>query len=201
MEDNRGNDGRFTPKQTAEDILEAVDTHEPAATSEVASELGVTRQSVDYRLRKMRDEGVVLSKKIGASLVWYLPDDLSIQPIDEELDHDQEEIVDELDEERRDGLDEVDFPKGKDRDRCEAAVYAARDLLVEEGPSTMREIVAEVMPEYPLGYDVGAALTSIEAGDRYRGAWWRRVVKPGLEALDDVEKPPRGASRWEIRDP
>jgi hypothetical protein len=60
----------------------------------------------------------------------------------------------------------------------------------------MRELVAAVMPDHPLGYDVDGALEKIEADDRYRGAWWRRVVKPGLEARDDVEKPPRGGSDW-----
>jgi hypothetical protein len=74
------------------------------------------------------------------------------------------------------------------------AVQAARDHLRDHGPATMRELVAAVMPDHPLGYDVDGALEKIEADDRYRGAWWRRVVKPGLEARDDVEKPPRGGS-------
>ncbi|WP_251344415.1 hypothetical protein [Haloplanus halophilus] len=47
----------------------------------------------------------------------------------------------------------------------------------------MREIVVEVMPGHPVGYDVHGALEKVEAGDRYRWAWWRRVVKPGLKAL------------------
>ena len=45
--------------------------------------------------------------------------------------------------------------------------------------------------------DVDAALAKVEAGERYRGAWWRRIVKPGLETFDDVEKPARGASEWQ----
>jgi len=36
-------------------------------------------------------------------------------------------------------------------------------------------------------HDVDAALAKVEAGERYRGAWWRRIVKPGLETFDDVE--------------
>jgi hypothetical protein len=52
------------------------------------------------------------------------------------------------------------------------------------------------MPEHPLGHDVDHAVDKIDSGDRFRGAWWRRVVKPGLEALDDVESPPCGASEW-----
>jgi hypothetical protein len=45
--------------------------------------------------------------------------------------------------------------------------------------------------------DVDAALAKVEAGERYRGAWWRRIVKPGLETFEDVEKPARGASEWQ----
>lgn len=48
--------------------------------------------------------------------------------------------------------------------------------------------------------DVDEALAKIETGDRYRGAWWRRIVKPGLEALDDVQKPARGQSEWKCRE-
>ena len=48
------------------------------------------------------------------------------------------------------------------------------------------------MSDLWLGYDV----PELDPGDRYRGAWWRRVVKPGLKALPDVEAPSRGASDW-----
>lgn len=44
--------------------------------------------------------------------------------------------------------------------------------------------------------DVDVALEKVEAGERFRGAWWRKVVKPGLEALDDVQNPSRGGSEW-----
>ena len=87
---------------------------------------------------------------------------------------------------------DLQFPEGRDPDECEAAVLAARDYLREHGPATMREIVTAVMPEHPVGYDV----PELEPGERYRGAWWRRVVKPGLQALPDVKAPSRGASEW-----
>jgi len=93
-------------------------------------------------------------------------------------------------------LADVDFPSGKNLDACGDAVHAARRLLKEQGAASMREIVAAVHPDHPLGYDVDAALAKVEAGERYRGAWWRRIVKPGLETFDDVEKPARGASEW-----
>lgn len=89
-------------------------------------------------------------------------------------------------------LADVEFPSSKSREECVEAVEAAYAHLQREGSSTMREFVREVMPEHPLGYDV----PELESGERYRGAWWRRIVKPGLEALPDVESPPSGASDW-----
>lgn len=66
--------GRFTPAVSDDEVLEAVRVHEPAATSEVADELGIARQSADYRLRQLLDRGDVERKKIGASAVWFLPE-------------------------------------------------------------------------------------------------------------------------------
>jgi len=89
-------------------------------------------------------------------------------------------------------LKDVEFPATKDRETCVEAVCAAYEYLQEHGKATMREFVQEVMPEHPVGYDV----PDLEPGERYRGAWWRKVVKPGLTALPDVESPPRGGSDW-----
>ena len=73
MDKGRNKEGRFTPEHTDAEILAAVRAHEPAATSEVAGEVGMTRQGADRRLRRLRDEGRVSSKKIGAALVWFAP--------------------------------------------------------------------------------------------------------------------------------
>jgi DNA-binding Lrp family transcriptional regulator len=74
-ETERDANGRFQKEVSESDVVAAVWSYDPAATSEVADELGIERQSADYRLRKLRDSGDVCSKKIGASLVWYLPRD------------------------------------------------------------------------------------------------------------------------------
>jgi len=71
MAEQRNTDGRFTPEHTDEEILAAVRAHEPAATSEVADEVDMTRQGADRRLRSLRDEGRVNGKKIAASRVWF----------------------------------------------------------------------------------------------------------------------------------
>lgn len=91
----------------------------------------------------------------------------------------------------------VEFPQGRDRTDCELAVSAAFAYLANAGQATKGQIVLATMPENPLGYDVEGAREKIEAeGERFRGAWWRRVVKPGLEALPGVEKPSGGRSEW-----
>lgn len=82
-----------------------------------------------------------------------------------------------------DVLDAMDIPQGKDPEACRDALYAVRDYLEEHGPASMREIVTAVMPDHPLGYDV----PQLEPGDRFRGAWWRRIIQPGLRALPSVE--------------
>lgn len=69
-EKERNERGRFEPEHTDEAVLEAVRKHEPAGTSDIADELGIARQSADYRLRKLLDEGHVVKQKIGNSLVW-----------------------------------------------------------------------------------------------------------------------------------
>lgn len=70
LERERDSHGRYTPEHDDTDVVAAVREHTPAATSEVADELGIARQSADYRLRKLADAGRVRRKKIGASLVW-----------------------------------------------------------------------------------------------------------------------------------
>lgn len=206
MGKDRNSEGRFTQQHTDDDVVAAVRAHEPAATSEVANELGIARQSADYRLRKLRDAGRVSSKKIAASLVWFTAgrgretDADDVDAPDDVLERDPEPSVPDNDPDEHTPaqattdvrLQDVDFPTGRDRDECVAAVHAARDHLRDHGPATMRELVADVMPKHPVGYDV----PDLEPGDRYRGAWWRKVVKPGLEAVDDVEKPPTGGSEW-----
>ncbi|ESS10807.1 MAG: hypothetical protein A07HR60_02828 [uncultured archaeon A07HR60] len=71
----RNEGGRFEPEHTDEDVLNAVRGHEPAGTKEVADELGIARQSADYRLRRLLDEGRVSKKKVGNSLVWSTEED------------------------------------------------------------------------------------------------------------------------------
>lgn len=70
-----GSVGWFMSKGIAdEEVIEAVRKHEPAATREVAEQLDIAHQSADYRLRNLREEGRVRSKKVGRELIWMLTD-------------------------------------------------------------------------------------------------------------------------------
>lgn len=62
-------------RHSDEEYVNAVSKHEPAGTKEVADTVGVARQSADYRLRQLEDEGRVESKKIGNSLAWSVVND------------------------------------------------------------------------------------------------------------------------------
>lgn len=66
----RNEGGQFEPEYTDEEVVEAVAENEPAGTTEVADELGIARQSADYRLRRLLDDDRVSKKKVGNSLVW-----------------------------------------------------------------------------------------------------------------------------------
>lgn len=67
--------GRYASDHTDADILAAVRARDPAGTSEVADELGVSRQNADKRLRKLADADCVERKKIGAVAIWWLSDE------------------------------------------------------------------------------------------------------------------------------
>jgi|APHM01.1.fsa_nt_gi hypothetical protein len=205
MEDNdRATDGRFTPAVSDDEIVAAVRTHDPAGTADVADEIGMTRQGADRRLRELRDAGRVNKKKIGASLVWY-----PAETTRRAAEHTTIDAVD-ADEQGaagdssavRDAVQRVadtdGLPASVGLDDATEAVAAVVDHLREQGPASKKELVVAVMPDYPLGYDAAGACDTIEAGDRFRGAWWRRVVRPALVAVETVEPPTPGGADYEF---
>lgn len=69
----------------------------------------------------------------------------------------------------------------------------------EHGSVTAREALEHVMLN---GYDADYETEDVEkylAGEkeRYRGGWWRSMVKPALKELPEIEAPPSGGSEWE----
>ncbi|WP_276998254.1 hypothetical protein [Haloquadratum walsbyi] len=74
-ETKRDERGRYIPKHTEEEVLDAVQAHEPAGTSEVAEELGIKRPSADYRLRQLEEDEKGTKDMIGNSLAWSVTEE------------------------------------------------------------------------------------------------------------------------------
>lgn len=201
------NDSKSGRKRRVEDsdILEVFkDTPDPVlSTSEVAEQLPIKRRGTLNRLQSLEDRDVLGGKTIGGrNTVWWLPDAGARNPTGS-MRGDSRPPQQEGTKSTSQGADsnlspesglysDLSFPGSKDRQDCIAAINAVVSYLGEHGPASMREIVVDVMPEFPLGYDV----PELKEGERYRGSWWRGVIKPGLEADDDVKKPPKGGSKW-----
>jgi len=81
-----------------------------------------------------------------------------------------------------------ELPETVDPAAAAEAVEAVLVWLRPQGSASKSDIVRGVMPEHPLGYDDAAALETIAAGERYRGAWWRRVIRETLREHPAVEQ-------------
>ncbi len=64
-ENDRDNRGHFQTEHSDREYLAAVANREPAGTSEIAEEVGVTRQNADQRLRRLEDQGKLVARKSG----------------------------------------------------------------------------------------------------------------------------------------
>lgn len=71
-----------------EAFLSAVRDHSPATTAIVAEDVGVTRQGADYRLRSLREDGVVESDLVGNTLVWSVVEEAAEETRDTDTDTD-----------------------------------------------------------------------------------------------------------------
>ena len=202
--DKTGDDGRFEPTFEREEFLDAVDDLELPTTAEIAESVGCAHRTALHHLNNLEERGDLDSRMIGRAKVW------SIDDTDETASNRRESDPSPAPTETSAEYDSIraaveatgEIPNDVDVEDATRAVGAVVEYLetTEDRKATMREIVASVMPSHPLKYDVDAALAKIEAGDRYRGGWWRLVIKPTLEAYDGVEAPPRGGSYWALLD-
>ena len=208
MPREHGESGEFVKTVSLDDVLAVFDAVEGPVilSADVADELDCSRETARRKLETLHDRGDLEWRKVARRVIYWPPErdekaaDTAEAPVrrDESGDHGGHAEAKHAGAASRDtdALDTVDFPATRERDACEDAVHAARDYIRANGGTTKAELVRDVMPEHALGYDVDAALAKVGSDERYRGGWWRSVVKPGLEALDDVEKPPRGRSTW-----
>jgi len=72
-EQPREKTGEFGSKVTEQDILKIFDrVGEPMTAPELAEELPVSKDTVTYRLKQMREKGLVGRKEAGArAVVWW----------------------------------------------------------------------------------------------------------------------------------
>jgi len=212
-----GQDSRVgrKPEVTDDDIVDVVASFDDpvATTSEIADQLPISRRRVHDRLKSLRDADRVRAKDVGSrTRVWWVEgrtgrhetvetaerppaDRRAVAGVEQEQERENDRVGDGLEA----ALVDVDVPASVNRDAAIEAIGAASEVVRESGPVSKGDVVAAVMADHPLGYDVDAALAKLDAsGERYRGAWWRKVVKPGLGALDDIEY--RNGVGWQVVD-
>ena len=180
----KDDDGRFSATRTDREVLDAVDEHEPAATAEVAAALDVTRQAADYRLRQLREQDRVESKKVGGSLIWLAVDEPNDEIGDEPRREPGESPVDDGDDlEAR--IRELDVPgSGTKLDRrVEATVVVVRHLE-SFGEATTEEL-KDLLDDDGVGY------SSVES-------FWANFIRSNgvLKQLPEVETPGKGEKSY-----
>lgn len=62
-------------------VLEAVQDLAPASTHDIAAALGCSEQAAGHTLRKLYNDGQVISKRVGNTLVW-VPASAPAEPVD-----------------------------------------------------------------------------------------------------------------------
>lgn len=67
--------GRYTQSYTPEMVLEALENHGGASTSEVADEIGSSRRLALRRLRELEEDGRVTAREIGNTYLWEVEND------------------------------------------------------------------------------------------------------------------------------
>jgi len=57
-----------------EEVLQAIQDHRAPAvgTGDVADAVGVSRQAADYRLKNLKDDGLIDTELIGQTKIWWL---------------------------------------------------------------------------------------------------------------------------------
>jgi len=172
MDREREESGEYAPTVTDREVLEAVEKNEPAATSEVAEEVGIVRQAADYRLRQLREEARVRNKKIGASLVWFREGGAR-EPADErgegrpEIDSEPPSPQDNTDDGRAVDddvaalVEELDLPgAGAKLEKRRAAIGEILTVMRNSGGANREKILAIAERHDHGGYASGASFRS-----------------------------------------
>jgi DNA-binding Lrp family transcriptional regulator len=180
MKQNDDN-GQWEGRHTDADVVDALAEQEPAGTADVAAALDVTRQAADYRLRRLRDDGRVVSDKIGGVLVWSTSGEEAVEHDDAVSSDARREPTADRSEDLEARVRELNIPGSGSR--FEARVDAIVDIvehLEEVGEARTDELKALV----------DADAVNYSSADSF----WTNVVrtKKALKDLSDVEAPGKG---------
>lgn len=193
--------GQYTGVSDA-DVVAAVRAHDPAATSEIGDELGISRQAADQRLRKLAEEGRVSKKKIGASLVWFLPRQRTAPATPAEHEpRERREPAHEpapVDDDQLDS-DDVDGDETASED-AHAVVEEIAASWDDDHRLEDRKAAARAVLEHAL--ESGEAVGKSDAVERFHDdhavdgqseeTWWRQNCRPVLRAVGDYSNGERG---------
>ena len=67
--------GKFTQSVSDEEIIEFIHDRDGVATADVADQFDYKRPSAYRRLRSLEEDGRVVSREIGNSLLWLVDDE------------------------------------------------------------------------------------------------------------------------------
>lgn len=178
-----------------DEYVDAVRAHSPASTKEVADQVGVTRQGADYRLRELAEDGKVVKKMAGNSLIWMVGDvsapaedadtstsperspSTSTAPPPEPEPTSLETLIDDVATETLPG-------SGSKLEERTQALHATVEYLREQGTATPADFREDVYPQHTAQYTKGSdpALS-----------WWKNCIYKGLRELsertDAIERP------------
>lgn len=72
---DRRDDGVFTETYPPEDFLDALRQHGETGTSDIADHIGCSYETAYKKLRQLKDDGRVTSRKIGNTRLWSVSDE------------------------------------------------------------------------------------------------------------------------------
>jgi hypothetical protein len=172
------------PRVSDTDLLDVFrSTSDPVlSTREVTDEVPIKRRATLNRLQSLKDARELESKQIGGrNTVWWKPRDISedadLAAAGAALSLDDEPAQVTTTDVLAPGITLGDnVPEHVENKNAHIAVAAAAGFVSKHAPTEKSEITAAVRPDHPLGYGP-------DAGDgRDRSAWWRRIIRPGLQA-------------------
>lgn len=164
---DRTSSGEFSLESVLAVFDDRSDPGRPLTANDVMEALGCSRRTAHNKLNALVEQGRLATRKVGArGRVWWVPldsvvDDAAQARAERELAIDSE-------------VHAVDLPGDGERlAKQRAALQAAYDFLGENPEATESEVITEVFPDHPAGYDT--------ADD-----WWA-VIKPALKELPAVD--------------